>query len=319
MIDFYETQHAPQQPLFLNIPFFIAHNEKLMKYPRAIILFGEINSMIQTNGRFWMSNETISKRLGCTESSVKKYLKLLEDEGWIERKRLYGFDKRVIGREICLTKKVKQFFSPVEDNEESGHGPSNYHTGGSQTDHKEKRVRDKKNINNYKKQKNDFYINGEKSDKINKNQSNSKHIKKLDFQSVQEFKSFWDKYCVLNPAIAKKGDSFFKRALKKFNFCRKSIGGNLDKMLKELEDYIAFCKKNRTYCPKSIITWLNGGWKTWREDVSTWREFGSMGFNPKKRVEKGTDWNEKKADTSDLVPEERLRAIFRNFGNTQTV
>ncbi len=71
---------------FLNIPVAAARDEKLLKYPKSIILLGEIVSMLNVTGEFFMSNSTIAKRLHCDRKTVINYINLLEKEGYINRK-----------------------------------------------------------------------------------------------------------------------------------------------------------------------------------------------------------------------------------------
>lgn len=71
---------------FLNIPVAAARDEKLLKYPKSIILLGEIVSMLNVTGEFFMSNSTLAKRLHCDRKTVINYINLLEKEGYINRK-----------------------------------------------------------------------------------------------------------------------------------------------------------------------------------------------------------------------------------------
>ena len=70
---------------FLYVPAFAAHDKKLLKHPKAILLIGEINSMLNVSGQFYMSNREIAKRLDCTTRYVQALINLLEEEKYIER------------------------------------------------------------------------------------------------------------------------------------------------------------------------------------------------------------------------------------------
>lgn len=71
---------------FLNIPVAAARDEKLLKYPKSIILLGEIVSMLNVTGEFFMSNSTLAKRLKCEPRTIINYVNLLEEEGYINKK-----------------------------------------------------------------------------------------------------------------------------------------------------------------------------------------------------------------------------------------
>ncbi len=71
---------------FLNIPVAAARDKKLLKYPKSIILLGEIVSMLNVTGEFFMSNSTLAKRLNCEPRTIINYVNLLEEEGYISKK-----------------------------------------------------------------------------------------------------------------------------------------------------------------------------------------------------------------------------------------
>ena len=66
---------------FVMIPVEVSHNKKLLERPKSIILFGEIYTMLNATGRFYMSNNTLCERLDCKPTAMKGYLNLLEEEG----------------------------------------------------------------------------------------------------------------------------------------------------------------------------------------------------------------------------------------------
>ncbi|WP_148238377.1 helix-turn-helix domain-containing protein [Lactobacillus crispatus] len=86
---------------FLMIPPSISLDKELLKKPKSIILMGEIISMLNVTGEFFMSNKKIAQRLDCSKSTVNDYLSLLEDKKLI--KRIIIKDKSngsIIGRKI---------------------------------------------------------------------------------------------------------------------------------------------------------------------------------------------------------------------------
>lgn len=86
--------------LFLNIPIEIAHDKELLKKPKSILLMGEIISMLNVTGKFFMSNQSMAERLDCSTVTIADYLNLLEKKHLIKRSRLHDKRGMVIGRQI---------------------------------------------------------------------------------------------------------------------------------------------------------------------------------------------------------------------------
>lgn len=70
--------------IFLNIPVRVAYDEEILKKPKAALLYGEINSMLNVTGKFYMSNNTIAKRLNISRSTAIRYVNLLKERGFID-------------------------------------------------------------------------------------------------------------------------------------------------------------------------------------------------------------------------------------------
>lgn len=105
--------------LFLMIPAKIAHDHRLK--PTSRLIFGEIFAMLNTTGHFYMSNATLSEKLGLSVNTLHACLKELEEYGYIARKVVRDESKQVIGREIT---------SPLTTNFRDT--PKNYNEGSSQ-------------------------------------------------------------------------------------------------------------------------------------------------------------------------------------------
>lgn len=87
--------------LFLNIPAIIAHDPELQRLSPAM-LFGEIFSMLNVTGQFYMSNKRLAELYHCDERSIRNALKKLEERGLIVRENIYKpGTKQVIGRRIA--------------------------------------------------------------------------------------------------------------------------------------------------------------------------------------------------------------------------
>lgn len=69
--------------LFLNIPASVAHDERI-KSDKSILLYGEILSMINVTGSFYMSNKALAKRLRCTPQTVIRCVRELEKLKYIK-------------------------------------------------------------------------------------------------------------------------------------------------------------------------------------------------------------------------------------------
>ncbi|KRM06734.1 helix-turn-helix domain-containing protein [Lactobacillus kitasatonis] len=98
---------------FLMVPVGIARDKDLLIKPKSIILMGEILSMLNVTGEFFMSNSELAKRLNVTPRSVKDYLILLEKKGLIKRINVYADkDKKIIvGRKITAGDTLGKYIS----------------------------------------------------------------------------------------------------------------------------------------------------------------------------------------------------------------
>lgn len=71
--------------LFLNIPVDVAHDKRI-KSDKSKLLFGEIYSMLNVTGSFYMSNKEIAKRINARSiKTVQNCLDELENLGYIKR------------------------------------------------------------------------------------------------------------------------------------------------------------------------------------------------------------------------------------------
>ena len=98
---------------FLMIPVGIARDKDLLKKPKSILLMGEILTMLNITGEFYMSNSELAKRLNVTPRSVKDYLILLENRRLIKRSSVYADpnQKIVVGRTITSGDDLGKYIS----------------------------------------------------------------------------------------------------------------------------------------------------------------------------------------------------------------
>ncbi|WP_326516152.1 helix-turn-helix domain-containing protein [Ligilactobacillus murinus] len=135
--------------LFLNIPAEVAHDPRF-KSDKSILLFGEIFSMLNVTGSFFMSNKEMAKRIRAkSEKTVQNCLSELEKLGYIKREIIT--DKKsgkVIGRGKITSPYCNRFIGGVTD-----YAPpcNEIHPGGV-TDYAIKEQYNKSSNNNVQKQ-----------------------------------------------------------------------------------------------------------------------------------------------------------------------
>lgn len=100
---------------FLMIPASVAHDNSLK--PIDKLLFGEIYSMLNVTGKFYMSNKEIAKRLDCTERYVRSRIEILEKAGYLNREMLKDETGAIVGRIITASK-----WSNQRNNNSGGRG-----------------------------------------------------------------------------------------------------------------------------------------------------------------------------------------------------
>ena len=170
--------------LFLNIPAIVAHDKVLLKKaPKAILLFGEIYSMLNVTGKFYMSNNTLAERLDCSRQSIINYINLLKKQGYIETENVTDTEtKAITGRMITLGGVVKQNLL----------GRSNEFDGGSKTGFTQRKHSNRTS---------------------NTNDQNSKKISQSGIKQLEEdFNKLWKLYP--RKEGKKKAFEAYKRAIK---------------------------------------------------------------------------------------------------------
>jgi uncharacterized phage protein (TIGR02220 family) len=86
---------------YLTIPAGVAHNKVLLKKPKSIILLGEIISMLNATGKFYMSNKALAIRLDCSKKTISEYLRMLEEHKYISREKILDQETgAILGRKI---------------------------------------------------------------------------------------------------------------------------------------------------------------------------------------------------------------------------
>lgn len=220
--------------LFLNIPAIVAHDKVLLKKaPKAILLFGEIYSMLNVTGKFYMSNNTLAERLDCSRQSIINYINLLKKQGYIETENVTDTEtKAITGRMITLGGVVKQNLLP----------PSNEFDGGSKTGFTQIKHSNRTS---------------------NTNDQNSKKISQSGIKQLEEdFNKLWKLYP--RKEGKKKAFEAYKRAIKN-GTTNKEIQTGIVNYLTQ----IRVQRTNKQYI-KQGSTWFNG--ECWHDEYNLGQE-----------------------------------------------
>ncbi len=134
--------------LFLNIPAEVAHDPRLKD--KSILLFGEIFSMLNVTGSFFMSNKEMAKRIRAkSERTVQKCLDELEKYGYIRRDLIR--DKKT-GQVKSRGKITSPYLSSLLGGEKIFTGGVNENAPGGESDCAIKEQYNKSSNNNVQKQ-----------------------------------------------------------------------------------------------------------------------------------------------------------------------
>lgn len=93
-----------EQPSYYTvIPAPVRYDEELVKYPKAILLYGEIVALASMKGYCWASNKYFETRLHVKTRSIQDYMTLLIERGYIWRKLIYEENsKKVSERRLYI-------------------------------------------------------------------------------------------------------------------------------------------------------------------------------------------------------------------------
>lgn len=218
--------------IFLNIPVFAARDKDLLKKPKSLLVLGEIVSMLNTTGKFFMGNKKLAKRLDCTPQAINNYLQLLEDKKLIVRTKIYSQENNaIIGRIIkagptLLNARLLGLTTGVDEGSKQELGRvvnGRLYKDNSLKEHDNRT-----------------------SNKNSASHSNAQSVSRLE----EEFEEVWTKY------PNKKGK---KQAFNHYKAWRKaSVKHTNEYLLERLKKYLAYCQQNNWYHPMNGSTWFNG-------------------------------------------------------------
>lgn len=217
--------------IFLNIPVFAARDKDLLKKTKSLLLLGEIVSMLNTTGKFFMSNKTIAKRLDCTPQAVNNYLQLLEEKKLIVRTKVHDKNTNaIVGRII-----------------KAGPALINARLLGLTTDVGEGSKQAFKGVVNERLYKDNNLKEQYKRTNINSaSHSNAQSVSQLE----EEFEEVWSKY------PNKKGK---KQAFNHYKAWRKASAKHTNEyLLERLKVYMTDLQQNSWKHPMNGSTWFNG-------------------------------------------------------------
>lgn len=219
-------------------------DKDLLKKPKSIILMGMITTLLNTTGKFYMSNKRIAEELDVSIKSIKDYLNLLESKGLIERKIVKAENSEaIIGRYIVAGKNIGKYTSQGWGSEVTEGRVVELPTLGKQTYHKEYiKENNKDNINNTR-ASGDAGV----SEKVNK----SKKTQSNDNQIAKDFEEIWKVY----PRKIGKKEAFrhYKAWLKKSKSNTKEV---MLAKVKAFANYIQIKGTAKDYIPYGS-TWFN--------------------------------------------------------------
>lgn len=219
---------------FLNIPAEVAHDTRI-KRDKAILLFGEIYSMLNVTGAFYMSNKELAKRLRCkTVKPVKEALNELESLGYIKREKIIDQTTgAIIGRKITSDWRPGIAKEPDLGSEE------NRGVGTSRTEDK---VREEPLIEH----------NNRSINRTNNKYSSTNVEQRISNSNIEkDFEKIWELYP--NKKGKKQAFSHYKK------WRKESVNHTNDYLQKKLDTYLNYCNQNRNwYHPMNGSTWFNG-------------------------------------------------------------
>ena len=217
--------------IFLNIPVFAARDKDLLKKTKSLLLLGEIVSMLNTTGKFFMSNKTIAKRLDCTPQAVNNYLQLLEEKKLIVRTKVHDKNTNAIVGRIIKAGPALINARLLGLTTEVGEGSKQAFKGVVN----ERLYKD----NNLKEQYKRTNINSA-------SHSNAPSVSQLE----KEFEEVWSKY------PNKKGK---KQAFNHYKSWRKASAKHTNEyLLERLKVYMTDLQQNSWKHPMNGSTWFNG-------------------------------------------------------------
>ena len=219
-------------------------DKDLLKKPKSIILMGMITTLLNTTGKFYMSNKRIAEELDVSVKSIKDYLNLLESKGLIERKIVKAENSEaIVGRYIVAGKSIGKYTSQGWGSEITEGRIVELPTLGKQKYHKE-----------YIKENNKDDINNTSATNVDAGVK-SKQVSEQPKRDIEaEFEELWQLYP--NKKGKKQALNHYRAWAKKSNDNTKEV---MESKLKGFIRYLLYRHTEPRYIPYGS-TWFNGGY-----------------------------------------------------------
>ena len=275
---------------FLMIPVGIARDNDLLNKPKSIILMGEILSMLNVTGEFFMSNTELAKRLHVTPRSVKDYLILLEKKGLIKRANVYADQEQkvVMGRKITAGDTLGKYISLGWGSSLPQGREADFTRVGKHTSPKYNNVIEHKNRTN----------------NINKGPAKKAEPEEIPYKEIIDYLN--SKTKAHYKASSKVNQRLIKARIK---------DGYTPEDFKTVINNKAFEWQHTDMWKYMRPSTLFGShFDDYLNENKLQKSVGTIYRNNQgKRVEKGTDWSKKKIDTQSGISTENLKSLFENL------
>ena len=275
---------------FLMIPVGIARDNDLLNKPKSIILMGEILSMLNVTGEFFMSNTELAKRLHVTPRSVKDYLILLEKKGLIKRANVYADQEQkvVMGRKITAGDTLGKYISLGWGSSLPQGREADFTRVGKHTSPKYNNVIEHKNRTN----------------NINKGPAKKAEPEEIPYKEIIDYLNSKTK------AHYKASSKVNQRLIK----ARIKDGYTLEDFKTVINNKAFEWQHTDMWKYMRPSTLFGSHFDDYLNENKLQKSVGTIYRNNQgKRVEKGTDWSKKKIDTQSGISTENLKSLFENL------
>lgn len=275
---------------FLMIPVGIARDNDLLNKPKSIILMGEILSMLNVTGEFFMSNTELAKRLHVTPRSVKDYLILLEKKGLIKRANVYADQEQkvVMGRKITAGDTLGKYISLGWGSSLPQGREADFTRVGKHTSPKYNNVIEHKNRTN----------------NINKGPAKKAEPEEIPYKEIIDYLNSKTK------AHYKASSKVNQRLIK----ARIKDGYTLEDFKTVINNKAFEWQHTDMWKYMRPSTLFGSHFDDYLNENKLQKSVGTIYRNNQgKRVEKGTDWSKKKIDTQSGISTEDLQSLFENL------
>ena len=274
---------------FLMIPVAIARDNDLLDKPKSILLMGEILTMLNITGEFFMSNSELAKRLHVTGRSIRDYLILLEDKGLIKRTNVYADkeQKVIVGRKITAGDTLWKYTSAGWGNSLPQGKEADFHRVGKHTSTKYSNIKEQNN----------------RTDNINKGSAKKAEPDNIPYQEILDYLNSKTK------AHYKASSGVNQRLIR----ARFKDGYSLQDFKTVIDNKAFEWQHTDMWKYMRPSTLFGSHFDDYLNENNLQKSAGTIYRNNGKRVEKGTDWSKKKIDTQSGIPTDTLQDLFKNL------